>query len=64
MRFTNMKQKTKALLSMLLFLSFTMIAFAQKTTVTGVVKDAQSGDPIMGANILEKFTTKSNIDNQ
>ena len=63
MRFTNMKQKTKALLSMLLFLSFTMIAFAQKTTVTGVVKDAQSGDPIMGANILEKGTTNGTITN-
>lgn len=63
MRFTNMKQTTKALLSMLLFLSFTMIVSAQKTTVTGQVKDAQTGEPIMGANILEKGTTNGTITN-
>lgn len=36
---------------------------AQQISVTGVVKDATTGDPIIGANILEKGTTNGTITN-
>lgn len=61
MRFTDLKQNAKTMVSLLLFLSFTLIANAQKLTVTGLVKDAQTGEPIMGANVLEKGTTNGTI---
>lgn len=45
----------------MLFVSINM--YAQKTTLTGVVKDAVTGEPILGANILEKGTTNGTITN-
>jgi len=36
---------------------------AQQITVKGVVKDAASGEPILGANIIEKGTTNGTITN-
>ena len=39
------------------------ISMAQQSTITGVVKDAATGDPIIGANILEKGTTNGTITN-
>jgi len=36
---------------------------AQQITVRGVVKDAASGEPILGANIIEKGTTNGTITN-
>lgn len=36
---------------------------AQQISVTGIVKDAATGDPILGANILEKGTNNGTITN-
>ena len=43
------------LISILLGL-FTTQSFAQKITITGIVKD-QSGEPLIGVNVMEKGTT-------
>jgi len=63
MKRTNFKQNWKASLTCILFLSFGLIANAQKLNIAGVVKDAQTGDPIIGANILEKGTNNGTITN-
>jgi outer membrane receptor protein involved in Fe transport len=36
---------------------------AQQISVSGVVKDATNGDPILGANIIEKGTTNGTVTN-
>ena len=47
-------------LSLVLFLTMSMFAFAQ-TTITGTVVDAENGEPIIGANIIVKGTTNGTI---
>ena len=47
------------LISILLGL-FTTQSFAQKITITGIVKD-QSGEPLIGVNVMEKGTTNGSI---
>ena len=47
------------LISILLVL-FTTQLFAQNMTITGVVKD-QSGEPLIGVNVMEKGTTNGSI---
>ena len=63
MKYTNFKLKTRALFFIITLLGISTMSFAQKTTVTGVVKDAGTGEPILGANILEKGTTNGTITN-
>lgn len=63
MKHTNFKQKARTLFTCIAFLTIAVVANAQKTTVKGVVKDAQTGDPILGANIFEKGTTNGTITN-
>jgi len=63
MKHTNFKLKARAFLTCIAFLAIAAFANAQKTTVTGVVKDAQTGDPILGASVLEKGTTNGIITN-
>lgn len=50
----------KRLLSLLLFISLSVGAFAQSLNVTGNVKDA-SGEAIIGASVLVKGTTNGTI---
>ena len=47
------------LISILLGL-FTTQSFAQNITITGTVKD-QSGEPLIGVNVMEKGTTNGSI---
>lgn len=47
------------LISILLGLFVTQ-SFAQNVTITGVVKD-QSGEPLIGVNVMEKGTTNGSI---
>ena len=48
-----------ALLSV--FLMVNAFAYAQTTTASGVIVDAANGEPIIGANIIEKGTTNGTI---
>jgi len=41
--------------------AFCAVVNAQKTSISGIVKDAGSGEPILGANIFEKGTTNGTI---
>ncbi|MCE5330803.1 MAG: TonB-dependent receptor [Bacteroidales bacterium] len=63
MKYTNIKLKLRAFLAVLVMLAFAVSATAQKISLTGVVRDAVSGETILGANILEKGTTNGTITN-
>lgn len=63
MKYTNFKLKLRAFLAVFVMLFFCVSANAQKLSLTGVVRDAVSGEPILGANILEKGTTNGTITN-
>jgi TonB-linked SusC/RagA family outer membrane protein len=51
-----MKKITQKLLLFVLFIFCAAFAFAQKTTITGIVNN-DKGDPVSGATVLEKGTT-------
>ncbi len=53
----------RALSTLLMLFGISIFINAQQITVNGVVKDATSGEPIIGANILEKGTTNGTITN-
>lgn len=60
MKHIDFKQKLRAILAvMMIFAGVTV--FAQQISVTGVVRDAVTGEPIFGVNILEKGTTNGTI---
>jgi len=63
MKHTNFKLNWRASLTCIAFLAISLFANAQKSAITGLVKDAQTGEPILGANILEKGTTNGTITN-
>ncbi len=51
--------KKYLLFGLSLFLAWTITA--QERTVTGTIKDAETGDPVPGANVVEKGTTNGTI---
>lgn len=61
MKYKNFKLKSFTIL--LLAFAFIFTANAQQLSVSGVVKDAANGEPIIGANILEKGTNNGTITN-
>ena len=61
MRQVNLKV-WRTMLTVLFGLLLSVNAFAQQLTVKGVVKD-QTGEPIIGANVLVKGTTNGMITN-
>ena len=63
MKYTNFKLNFRTFATVLsIFISCSLV-MAQQITVRGVVKDAASGEPILGANIIEKGTTNGTITN-
>ncbi len=63
MKYANFKQNLRTLTALFLIVVSCGLVSAQQITVKGVVKDASSGEPILGANILEKGTTNGTITN-
>ncbi len=63
MKYTNFKLTFRAFSTLLMMFGISVLLNAQQISVTGVVKDATTGDPIIGANILERGTTNGTITN-
>ena len=42
---------------------FSSIVYGQQTSISGIVKDAGNGEPIIGANVFEKGSTNGTITN-
>lgn len=63
MKYTHFKLKMRAFVAVLAMFVFGMTANAQQISVSGTVKDAKTGEPILGASILEKGTSKGVITN-
>lgn len=61
MKYKNFKLKSFTV--MMFVFAFILSANAQQLSVSGVVKDAANGEPIIGANILEKGTNNGTITN-
>ncbi|NDP21695.1 MAG: TonB-dependent receptor [Paludibacter sp.] len=63
MKHTNFKQILRMLFTVIVMFVVSTNLSAQQTSVSGVIKDAGNGEPIIGANILEKGTTNGTITN-
>ncbi len=63
MKHVNFKLKIRTFATLLLMLAFSTLLQAQQISVSGVVKDASTGEPVIGANIVEKGTTNGTITN-
>lgn len=53
----NINSKLKMALIMMLFIVSGSVAFAQNMTVTGVITDAQTNEPVIGVSVAVKGTT-------
>ena len=62
MKYNHFKHKMRALATVLALFALGLSANAQ-ITVSGIVKDAKTGEPILGASILEKGTNNGLITN-
>ena len=63
MKYIHFKLKLRAFVAVLAMLVFGLSANAQQTSVSGIVKDAKTGETILGASVLEKGTSKGVITN-
>ncbi|HET7732525.1 MAG TPA: carboxypeptidase-like regulatory domain-containing protein, partial [Paludibacter sp.] len=63
MKYNHFKLKLRSFVAMLVIFVFGQAANAQQISVSGIVKDAASGEPILGASIIEKSTNKGVITN-
>ena len=60
MKYNHFKLKLRALLAVCVMFVFG-IANAQQISVSGIVKDAVTGDPVLGASVTVKGSTKGVI---
>lgn len=63
MKHNHFKHKLRTLGAVVVLLFIGLAASAQQITVSGLIKDATNGEPIFGANILERGTTNGTISN-
>lgn len=63
MKHTHFKLKLRAIMTVVAMVVVSASAFAQKTTVTGVVKDDATNEPIIGASILVKGASNGTVTN-
>jgi len=63
MKYNRFKLKMRALVAVFAMFVLGITANAQQISVSGIVKDAKSGEAILGASILEKGTSKGVITN-
>jgi len=63
MKYNHFKLKMRAILAVFAMFVLGMTANAQQISVSGIVKDASTGEAVLGASILEKGTSKGVITN-
>ena len=63
MKYTNFKLNLQTFAALVMMLVFSVSVNAQQISITGTVKDAGNGEPILGVNIIEKGTTTGTITN-
>lgn len=63
MKNSHFKLKLRSLVTVLVLFVVSATIQAQKTSISGIVKDAGNGEPIIGANVFEKGTTNGTITN-
>jgi TonB-linked SusC/RagA family outer membrane protein len=63
MKYRHFKLKLRAIASFLVMFVISATLTAQKTSISGIVKDARTGEVILGANIFEKGTSNGTITN-
>ena len=63
MKYSHFKLKLRAVVGVIVMFVLGLSANAQQISVSGVVKDAANGEPILGASILQKGTNKGIITN-
>ena len=63
MTYNHFKHKMRAFVAVLAMFALGMTANAQQMSVSGIVKDAKTGEAILGASILEKGTNNGVITN-
>lgn len=63
MKYTQFKQNLRTVTTIVAMVVLSVSAFAQKTSVTGVIKDNATNEPIIGANVLEKGTSNGTVTN-
>jgi TonB-dependent starch-binding outer membrane protein SusC len=61
MKYNHSKLKLRAIVAVFAMFVLGLNANAQQLSVSGIVKDAANGDPILGASIIEKGTSKGII---
>lgn len=63
MRYLHFKINQRSFATLLLMLVFGVSMYAQQISIKGVITEAANGEPIIGANIIEKGTTNGTITN-
>ena len=63
MKYNHFKLKLRAFVAVLAMFALGMTANAQQISISGIVKDAKTGEPILGASILEKGTNNGVVTN-
>jgi len=63
MKYNHFKHKMRAFVAVLAMFALGMTANAQQMSISGIVKDAKTGEAILGASILEKGTNNGVITN-
>jgi len=63
MKYNHFKHKLRAFVAILAMFALGMTANAQQMSISGIVKDAKTGEAILGASILEKGTNNGVITN-
>lgn len=63
MKYTSFKLKMRTIAAVFAMFVLATTTYGQRISISGVVKDAANGEPIIGANILEKGTTNGTITN-
>jgi TonB-linked SusC/RagA family outer membrane protein len=63
MKYNHFKLKLRGFVAVLAMFVLGMTANAQQISISGIVKDAKTGEPILGASILEKGTNNGVVTN-
>ncbi|MDR1584873.1 MAG: carboxypeptidase-like regulatory domain-containing protein, partial [Prevotellaceae bacterium] len=61
MKFTQSKKGFRILATVVVMLFAGFSLYAQRTAVSGIVKEASTGEPILGAGVIEKGTTNGTM---